>query len=130
MFKKCSGFVCAGLLVTLMLSGCNKREERIAVNTAPQLQPGAKTETADQGLLATGYSLFHKACQTCHGNEGNGKGSRKGPSLQRSEYTYGRSREAVMESIRNGRPNGMPAVGHLYSQSDLEALTTYVLSLK
>lgn len=130
MFKKCSGLICAGLLAALVLSGCNRREELTAVNKAPQPQPGAKTETGDQGLLATGYSLFHKACQTCHGNEGNGKGSRKGPSLQRSEYTYGRSREAVMESIRNGRPNGMPAVGHLYSQRDIEALTSYVLSLK
>ena len=35
-----------------------------------------------------------------------------------------------MESIRNGRLNGMSAVGHLYSQEDLEALTSYVLSLK
>ena len=130
MFKKCSGLICVSLLVALVQSGCNRREERTAVNPTQQPQPAAKTETGDQGLLATGYSLFHKACHTCHGNEGNGSGSRKGPSLRRSEYTYGRSREAVMESIRNGRPKGMPAVGHLYSQRDLEALTSYVLSLK
>jgi cytochrome c oxidase cbb3-type subunit 3 len=66
----------------------------------------------------------------CHGNEGNGFGSRRGPSLKRQEYKYGRTREAVMESIRHGRPKGMPAYGKLFTEEQLEALTSYVLTLK
>ena len=34
-----------------------------------------------------------------------------------------------MESIRNGRPKGMPAYGKLFTEEQLEALTSYVLSL-
>lgn len=35
-----------------------------------------------------------------------------------------------MESIRNGRPKGMPAYGTFFTEEQLEALTTYILTLK
>ena len=44
--------------IVLVLSGCSRREERTAVNKAPQPQPGAKTETGDQGLLISFFEDF------------------------------------------------------------------------
>lgn len=120
---------CMIALFMWVVAGCTEKEQSSISRQHPAKIPAATSGTASTAA-PTGYSLFHRACHTCHGNEGNGFGSRKGPSLKRPDYKYGRTREAVMESIRNGRPNGMPAVGHLYSQEELEALTSYVLSLK
>jgi len=124
----CTTF-CMTALLMWVVAGCTEKEQSSVSRPQPVKMPAATSGTASTAA-PTGYTLFHRACHTCHGNEGNGFGSRKGPSLKRPDYKYGRTREAVMESIRNGRPNGMPAVGHLYSQEDLEALTSYVLSLK
>jgi cytochrome c oxidase cbb3-type subunit 3 len=114
----------------LALAGCSRGGEPAGGKPQQAAGPVAKQGSAEQNQYAAGYALFSKTCRVCHGNEGNGRGSRKGPSLQRGEYTYGRTREAVLESIRNGRPNGMPAYGKVFSQEQLDALATYVLTLK
>jgi cytochrome c oxidase cbb3-type subunit 3 len=115
---------------TALLTGCIGKDEPAGAKT-PQSQAAAAAPAAGgQDLFAAGYAIFNRTCRVCHGPTGNGQGSRKGPSLQRSEYTYGRSRDAVMASIRNGRPNGMPAFSHVFSPEELEALVTYVLTLK
>lgn len=93
-------------------------------------QPSSAGRTAEQARRAEGFALFNKSCRVCHGTDGNGNGSRPGPSLQRGEFSYGRSREAVLESIRNGRQGGMPAYGTVFSASQIEALADYVISLK
>lgn len=116
-------------LVALIGAGCAEKDQSSGSKPVPGTvsteKPGVKSNVVPQ----TGYSLFHRSCFTCHGNEGNGFGSRRGPSLKRQEYKYGRTREAVMESIRNGRPKGMPAYGKFFTEEQLEALTSYVLSL-
>jgi len=118
-------------LVVLIGAGCTEKDQSkgstSGSGTLSKDKPaGAKSNVVSQ----SGASLFQRSCVMCHGNEGNGFGSRRGPSLQRQEYKYGRTREAVMESIRNGRPKGMPAYAKLLNEEQLEALTSYVLTLK
>lgn len=124
----CAKFLIA--LAFLVLTACSggKQAEPVAQKAPPAQSAGVTP--AGQSQLAAGFALYNKSCRVCHGNNGNGRGSRSGPSLQRSEYTYGRSREAVLESIRNGRPGGMPAYGKVFSQEQIEALAKYVLTLK
>ena len=117
-------------VVSVMLTGCSGGGEPAGGKPHDLSSPAVKVDNAGTSEFAAGYALFSKTCRVCHGNEGNGSGSRKGSSLQRSEYTYGRNREAVLESIRNGRPNGMPGYGKVFSQQQLEILTSYVLTLK
>ena len=128
--KRYSKLFLCGTLLTLVLFGCSGDSEPAGGKSQQTAGPVARHGSAEQKELAAGYALFSKTCRVCHGNEGNGRGSRKGPSLQRSEYTYGRTREAVLESIRNGRPNGMPAYGKVFSQEQLDNLASYVLTLK
>lgn len=118
------------VFAVVLLVGCTGRNEPTGGKPGQGAQPAAKGAKGGKQASAGGYELFHRTCDVCHGREGNGRGSRSGPSLQRPEYAYGRTREAVMESIRNGRPNGMPAFGHVFSKEELEALTSYVLTLK
>lgn len=127
---KCYAALLSVVVLAVVLVGCTGRNEPAGGKPGQGAQPAAKAAKEGKQASASGYELFHRTCDVCHGREGNGRGSRGGPSLQRPDYTYGRTGEAVMESIRNGRPNGMPAFGHVFSQQELETLTTYVLSLK
>jgi len=84
----------------------------------------------EKNLPADGAALFAELCSSCHGTAGNGRGSRGGPSLQRPEFSYGKTPAAITQSIRDGRSGGMPAFGHVFTTQQLEALTLYILSLK
>jgi len=118
------------LPVLLALTACNGGKQGEPAVQAGTNRQAAEAPSVGQSRIAAGFELYNRSCRVCHGNNGNGNGSRPGPSLQRSEYSYGRTREAIMESIRNGRPGGMPAYGNVFSQEQIEALAGYVLTLK
>jgi len=115
-----------------LLIGCIQESNPTTGQAGKSQLPDVKaTEKAgpEGNPLAEGAGLFAKLCTSCHGTAGNGRGSSGGPSLQRPEFTYGRTSAAITQSIRDGRPGGMPAFGHVFTPRQLEALTTYVLSL-
>jgi cytochrome c oxidase cbb3-type subunit 3 len=115
------------------LSGCIQESSQPTSHAGNSQLPDTKaTEKSlpDANLLAEGAGLFAKLCTSCHGTAGNGRGSKSGPSLQRPELTYGRTSAAIIQSIRDGRPGGMPAFGHVFTSRQLEALSTYIQSLK
>ena len=72
-----------------------------------------------------GANLFIKlGCGWCH--EDGGRRPGKGPQLMNSK----RSDEYMMNRIATGRPGRMPAFGNSLSAEQLEALMTYIRSLK
>lgn len=126
-------FKIAVISVIALLFGCIQENSPTAGQAGKSQLPDVKaTEKAgpNGNLLAEGAGLFAKLCTSCHGTAGNGRGSMSGPSLQRPELTYGRNSAAITQSIRDGRSGGMPAFGHVFTPRELEALTTYILSLK
>ena len=123
----------AVITAAVLLSGCIQESSPPAGQTGKsQLPAGTPTDKAlpESNLLIEGATLFAKFCTSCHGTAGNGRGNQRGPSLQRSELTYGRTVAAITQSIRDGRPGGMPSFGHVFTPRQLEALSAYVLSLK
>jgi cbb3-type cytochrome c oxidase subunit III len=126
-------FMMAVILATALLSGCIQESSPTAGQSGKSQQPDVKAvgkTVPEVNLLAEGAVLFAKLCSSCHGTAGNGRGSRSGPSLQRPEFSYGRTPAAITQSIRDGRSGGMPAFGHVFTPRELEALTMYILSLK
>ena len=117
------------LLLGLLL-GCDQDSRRNGTQQPPSPATATSADSADLELFREGAVLFSDLCTSCHGSAGNGRGSRRGPSLQRSELTYGNSREEIIESIRKGRPGGMPSYGHVFDDRQLEALSRYIISLK
>ncbi len=120
--------ILAGCLAT---AGCKQQEkpaqapaEKPATGAVPQTTMGGPM--SDQQKMAMGGAIFKKQCASCHGEEGKGM---KAPSLQRADFKYGRTPEAVKESITKGRPGGMPAFGTL-QEIEVETLTAYVMNLK
>ena len=122
-------------IVVMALAGAGCSQDPLPTSapreqTQPLATAAAAPNSAEMDLFREGAILFSNVCTSCHGSGGNGFGSRKGPSLKRPELTYGNSPEAIITSIRDGRPGGMPSYGHVFDQRKLEALSTYILSLK
>ena len=95
----------------------------------PEASPAPSAATADVPSSAADVdaaALYAARCAMCHGPGGKGGFA---PDLTLAEYTYGKSPEAILESLRNGRPNGMPAFGNQLEERELNALVDFLLAL-
>jgi len=84
--------------------------------------------TADPIQVAFGKPKFG-ACVACHGAEGKGNPMLGAPNLSDKVWLYGGSAETVMETIRKGRTNTMPAFGEFLGEAKVQVLTAYVWGL-
>lgn len=90
--------------------------------------PGPGTQKPNQaGLVAIGKTEFQSRCASCHGETGKGG---IGPDLTAATYKFGKSPDAIAQSIVGGRAGGMPAFQHDLSQEKVEGLVQYLLTLK
>ena len=81
----------------------------------------------DQKSASEGAKLFGSMnCDGCHGAGATGFAA---PSLSDGRWRYGGSDGAIFQSIRDGRPKGMPAFGELLSPDIIWKLVTYLQSL-
>jgi cytochrome c oxidase cbb3-type subunit 3 len=69
------------------------------------------------------------ACAACHGADGKGNQMLGAPNLSDKVWLYGGSAETVMETIRKGRTNTMPAFGEFLGEARVHVLAAYVWSL-
>lgn len=100
-----------------------KAKQETAAKAAPAV---AHKEGKKEDYLAMGKAEFAARCSVCHG--ANAKGG-IGPDLTRKEYKFGRTEEAIAQSISEGRPNGMPPFKNELSHEKIEGLVAYILSL-
>ena len=79
-----------------------------------------------------GMQIYQKYCQVCHGVEGDGEGimtSLMGimpMDLTNPNETESLSNEEIANSILDGKKRYMPAWRGILSQSDVEALVSYI----
>jgi cytochrome c oxidase cbb3-type subunit 3 len=83
-------------------------------------------EGKKEDYIAVGKKEFAARCVSCHGPEARGG---IGPDLTRKEFKYGRTEQAIAESIAGGRPGGMPPFKSELSHEKIEGLVAYILSL-
>ncbi|MHA7833884.1 MAG: c-type cytochrome, partial [Algiphilus sp.] len=79
--------------------------------------------------LELAKQTYQRNCMACHGPEGYGNPMMGAPNLRNGEWLYGGSEEAVRQSVLFGRNGNMPAFGDTLSDTDLDLLAAYVLSL-
>jgi cytochrome c oxidase cbb3-type subunit 3 len=84
--------------------------------------------SADPIKVAFGKPKF-AACVACHGAKGEGNPALGAPNLLDKVWLYGGSQETVMETIRKGRTNTMPAFGEFLGEEKVHVLAAYVWSL-
>ncbi|MBX3172354.1 MAG: c-type cytochrome [Candidatus Eremiobacteraeota bacterium] len=92
------------------------------VSSDPNLaELAARPETLEEGK-----KLFSSNCASCHGNNAEGK---IGPCLTDSDWKYGNEDKDLFETIRKGRPGGMPAWGTFLKSDQINTVAAYVHSL-
>ncbi|HYD95823.1 MAG TPA: cytochrome-c oxidase, cbb3-type subunit III [Noviherbaspirillum sp.] len=84
--------------------------------------------TADPIKASFGKEKF-AACAACHGPEGKGNPAMGAPNLTDKTWLYGGSAETIMETIRKGRTNTMPAFNDFLGEGKVHLLAAYVWSL-
>ncbi|CDG86030.1 cytochrome-c oxidase, cbb3-type subunit III [Janthinobacterium agaricidamnosum] len=83
---------------------------------------------ADPIKVVFGKARFG-ACMACHGADGSGNQALGAPNLADKIWLYGGSAETIMETIRMGRNNSMPAFGEFLGEAKVHVLSAYVWSL-
>lgn len=82
-------------------------------------------ETTENPEVLTGQQLFVKNCASCHGMDGKlGMSGAKDLTLSKL------NREATIEIINKGKNNMPPFEMMLSSQSNVESVADFILSLK
>lgn len=83
---------------------------------------------SDPIKAALGKNKFG-VCAACHGADGKGNQAIGSANLTDKIWLYGGSPETVMETIRKGRNNTMPAFGDFLGEAKVQVLAAYVWSL-
>ncbi len=69
------------------------------------------------------------ACAACHGADGKGNPAVGAPNLADKTWLYGGSAATIMETIRNGRKNVMPAFEEFLGDAKVHLLAAYIWGL-
>ncbi|BCR03412.1 c-type cytochrome [Desulfuromonas versatilis] len=109
-----------GFVLSLQPSGSAAAPAPAAGEPAAEEPAAAAAEGPDAAELYAGN------CAACHGADGRGG---IGPDLGAGEYKFGKDDAAILESIANGRPGGMPAFGARLSEAQLLSLVEFLKSL-
>ena len=78
---------------------------------------------------AFGKSKFMAVCAACHGANGKGNYALGAPNLTDKIWLYGGGVDSIMETIRQGRSNSMPAFEDFLGKEKVHLLAAYVWSL-
>jgi cytochrome c oxidase cbb3-type subunit 3 len=125
--------------LALLAGGCDQMRNDPGGQPLPESAPlvSAVVSTAKGDPRSAGYQnnayqvsngqlYFHwMNCTGCHSEGGGGIG----PSLMDANWRYGSSMESIVQSIANGRPNGMPAFGGKMTPAQIWQVGAYVRSL-
>ena len=80
-------------------------------------------------IKAFGGKKYFAACAACHGMDGKGNKALGAPNLTDSYWLHGWGEEAIVNIIKNGKNNVMPAQAAWLSPEQIHVVAAYVLSL-
>lgn len=80
----------------------------------------------DAAALADGAVIYEENCAACHAEDGTGDRAQGAPNLTDAIWLYGKSEEAITETVANARFGVMPAWGPRLSEADVNAVAVYV----
>ena len=111
-------------------------EVRIAKDQIALMNKGTETTVdesnvallSDAASLSDAKSLYANVCAVCHGPEAQGGA---GPNLTDKYWIHGGDINSIYKLIKTGvADKGMPQWGAVYKPSDIQKLTSFVLSLQ
>jgi cytochrome c oxidase cbb3-type subunit III len=81
----------------------------------------------DATKIKNGEKIFLLNCTTCHGKNAEGK---VGPNLKDDQWIHGGNIKNIFKTIKTGTSNGMPPWESQLSPSQIQEVSSYILSLK
>lgn len=109
----------------LLAAGCEREQRDYHAAKKANAPPGEHYQL-DAFDVAQGKRLYTwMNCVGCHSHGGGGIGVR----LDDSEWRYGGKLQQIYSSIRDGRPNGMPAWRARLTDQQMWQLAAYVRSM-
>jgi cytochrome c oxidase cbb3-type subunit 3 len=121
----------AAMLVIAMLLGACEREQRHLggpLAAAPGAEAASVTPRQERVAydVSQGKRLFTwYNCSGCHSNGGGGMG----PPLMDAKWRYGASSAEIVQSILQGRPNGMPSFAGRIPADQAWQLAAFIRSM-
>jgi len=108
------------LPIAMTLASCAIYGTSVAGWANGSLEEAGAVSTRHPGSL-----IYEANCAGCHGRALEGASA---TALVKSEWSYGRSRFAIGNNIRNGIPSaGMPAWGDILTEDEQNSLVEYIL---
>jgi cytochrome c oxidase cbb3-type subunit 3 len=112
--------------LALLLPGCEREKRILREPTADEGSQGGEAYERRAYDVSNGKQLFSRFnCNGCHANGGGDAG----PALMDDKWIYGSSIAAIADSIREGRPRGMPSFKDRATGDQIWKLAAYVRSL-
>ena len=109
-------------LVALALwFGCGGEEA-----SKPALSPDAGVCVPSASEFASVRPLFVEYCSACHGASGAGNPLLGAPALNDQVWLYGGSRDAVHNSIANGRTGVMPSFAQRLDAAQIKMVAAWI----
>jgi mono/diheme cytochrome c family protein len=91
------------------------------------------SSSATSAEMARAKTLFHRNCQSCHGQDGSGARARKSmpeiPDFTNPDWHVTKSEFALVASIREGKGTFMPAFADRLTDPEIRQLVAYVRAL-
>jgi cytochrome c oxidase cbb3-type subunit 3 len=116
---------------TQLLPSSGATQQAVPVRTSDLRAGGVTRDVAarnpyegDAEALSTGRQLYASMnCAGCHGPAGGGG---IGPPFADTEWIYGSEPENIVQSVLQGRPNGMPSFAGKLPPSEVWKLAAFV----
>jgi cytochrome c oxidase cbb3-type subunit 3 len=123
------------LAAALLLAACEREQREFRASPKPAETPAGDARAraaigeefqSNAYHMSQGKKLY--AWLNCNGCHGNGGGA-MGPALMDEHWIYGGEPEQIFETIRDGRPNGMPSFRGRIPDTQIWQLVAYVRAM-
>ena len=83
----------------------------------------------DQTAANLGKDVYGRICLACHLPTGTGNQALGAPNLTDNIWLHGSDKASIVETIKNGRVNVMPAHGEFLGEEKVHLVSAYIYSL-
>lgn len=109
--------------------GADELLEPVEIDQVVNFVMSISGQEADAALATDGAVIFEDNCASCHAEDGKGDRDQGAPNLTDAIWLYGGDEATIRDSVNNARFGVMPTWAARLSESDINAVATYVHQL-